>query len=234
MKYVFLDLDNTLTDRKATVSAYAEYFFTEFFESLNPEVSTEYLMEIFNNLDRGGYETHELRSRLISDLGIWKTPQSAEELSSHWQKWVPNNSLPMPGLYQCLRELIDMGFKLCLVTNGQSKNQRDKIMKLSLDQYFEKIIISEEVGFKKPDLRIFQIALEEMDCNQNEAFFVGDHPINDYMGSIEAGFEGIWLEGAHSWPNNKTKQYSIKNLNELCPLVRSLTNKSRERRTKKQ
>ena len=229
MRYVFLDLDNTLTDKKATVSAYAEYFFAEYNDSLNPDVSKEYLKEAFNGLDRGGYETHEVRSQLISELGIWKCTVSADELSKHWQSWVPKNSLPMIGLYQCLTELIEMSFKLCLVSNGQSKNQREKIKKLALDEYFEKIVISEEVGFKNPDIQIFQKALCKMGCNADEAFFVGDHPLNDYMGSIEAGLFGIWYEGAHQWPDDYPKPVSIKTLNELCPLVRNLTIKGKGR-----
>lgn len=128
----------------------------------------------------------------------------------------------MAGLYQCLNELVEMGCKLCLVSNGQSKNQRDKIKKLCLEKYIEKIVISGEVGFKKPDIRIFQSALTEMQCNADEAFFVGDHPLNDYVGSIKAGLVGIWLEGAHHWPDGFPKPVSISNLNELCPLIRNL------------
>ena len=225
MKYVFLDLDNTLTDRKATVSAYAEFFSEEFRDSLKDSVSNDYLTDTFIKLDKGGYETHDARSESIRDLKIWKNSQSAVELSLHWQNWVPNNSLPMSGLYECLSELLDMSFRLCLVSNGQSKNQRDKIKKLSLDQYFEKIVISEEVGFKKPDHRIFKFALSEMGCSAEDVFFIGDHPVNDYKGSSVLGFTGIWFEGAHTWPEGQDRPLSIRNLGELCPMVRNLTNK---------
>lgn len=227
MKYIFFDLDNTLTDRKATVSAYAEYFFAEYCDLLNPDVSIEYLKETFNHQDKGGYETHEVRSQIINESEIWKDAVSADELSKHWQSWVPNNSLPMDGLYQCLFELLELEFKLCLVTNGQSKNQRDKIKKLSLEKYFKKNIISEEVGFRKPDIRIFHKALCVMGCNAEEAFFVGDHPLNDYMGSLNAGLVGIWLEGAHQWPDDYPKPVSIKALNELCPLIQKFTIKGK-------
>lgn len=85
MRYVCLDLDNTLTDRKATVSAYAEYFIADYHASLDPDVSIEHVKEIFNNLDNGGYESHEKRSKLISELEIWKKAEPAENLSRHWQ-----------------------------------------------------------------------------------------------------------------------------------------------------
>lgn len=225
MKFAFFDLDNTLTDRRATVSAYADYFLSEFRECLKNGVSIEHLSSAFNELDKGGYEAHEIRSAAISTLDIWRNPKAPEELSSHWQNWVPANALPMKGMAECLKEMLEMDFRLCLVSNGQSKNQRDKVKKLSLDSYFEKIVISEEVGYKKPDSRIFRLALKEMDCRAEESFFIGDHPANDYMGSTELGFTGIWIEGAHPWPGTHDKPLSIRNLSELCPLVRSLTGK---------
>jgi len=104
MKFIFFDLDNTLTDRKATIDAYAEYFLSEFRELLHDDISTDHLSSTFNELDKGGYETHDVRSAAIRDLNIW-------------HNWVPKNSLPMRGIYECLNELLDMGFKLCLVTN---------------------------------------------------------------------------------------------------------------------
>jgi putative hydrolase of the HAD superfamily len=180
---------------------------------------------MFNELDKGGYQTHEIRSEAIRDLNIWHSPKTIEELSTHWQSWVPNNSVPMKSMEECLACLIEMGFRLCLVSNGQSKKQRDKVNKLSLGQYLEAIVISEEVGFKKPDARIFEYALNVMDCKVEESFFVGDHPENDYLGSTSLGFTGIWLEGSHAWPEDLLRPLSVKNLNELCAKVRNLTNK---------
>jgi len=226
MKCAFFDLDNTLTDRTSTVGLYAEYFLYEFQQYLAEHVSVQYLATTFNELDRGGYETHDIRSAAIRNLAIWRKPVSAQDLSRHWQDWVPNHSLPMNGLNECLEELISMGFKLCLVTNGQSKNQRDKIKRLSLDKYFDTIVISEEFGVKKPDARIFKFALDQMACHANDAFFIGDHPVNDYLGSTAMGFTAIWLEGAHPWPKDIDKPLSINSLHELCPLVRNLIAKA--------
>jgi len=229
MRYAFFDLDNTLTDRRATVSAYADYFLEAFRDGLKDGILSDYLSAIFNELDRGGYETHAVRSESIARLDIWDKAKTASELSAHWQNWVPKNSLPMNGLDECLNELIDMEFSLCLVTNGQSKNQRDKIKRLSLEKYFKKIVISEEIGFKKPDSRIFEYALSEMDCAAEEAIFIGDHPVNDYIGSTELGFTGIWFEGLHDWPEHLGKPPSNRNLGELCSLVRDLTSKGKGR-----
>lgn len=220
MQYAFFGLDNTLTDRAATVAAYARFLASDYKDYLKDDISIESLAYAFKELDKGGYESHEARSNAICSLGIWRQAMDPTELSNHWQEWIPNNSLPMAGLYDCLNDFVDMGFQLCMVANGQAKNQRDKVDKLKLNPYFEEIVISEEVGFKKPDIRIFEYALAKMGVQAEDAFFVGDHPINDYLGSKEAGFTSIWFEGFHSWPRHMDPPLSIKSLNELSTLIK--------------
>ena len=228
MELIFFDLDNTLTDRKATVNAYTHYFVDSFSSSLKFGISVRDLSEQFNRFDKGGYETHEARSLLIRNLDIWQHKQTVSELSSHWQHWVPNHAIAMKGLNECLDELRQLEFRLCLVSNGQSKNQRQKINRLSVESYFEKIIISEEVGCSKPDKKIFTIALDAMGAKAENAFFVGDHPINDCIGSRKLGFTPIWLEGSHVWPDGYELPLRIQQLSELSPLVRRFTNTDTE------
>jgi putative hydrolase of the HAD superfamily len=61
-------------------------------------------------------------------------------------------------------------------------------------------VISEEAGVHKPDPRVFQRALDELACAGAEAWFVGDHPHNDVLGSAAVGMQPIWLAGVHPWP----------------------------------
>ena len=46
--------------------------------------------------------------------------------------------------------------KMGLITDGRSISQRNKIKSLDISKYFDKIIISEEVGHSKPSLNIFR------------------------------------------------------------------------------
>ncbi len=43
---------------------------------------------------------------------------------------------------------------------------------MNLNNYFDTIIISEEVGFSKPDKRIFELALNKLDCNQKMCYLL--------------------------------------------------------------
>lgn len=219
MKSVFLDLDNTLTDRTRTIHTYAEVFASQYRQYLVPDLKVIELAEQLIKLDQGGYAGHAGRSEAIAGLNIWTNPVQADDLSEHWQNWVPCYSEPMEGLHQCLSDLNEQGYRLALVTNGTSRGQRSKIGRLKLEKYFHRIVISEEVGIEKPDQQIFELALELMDCKASEAAFVGDHPLNDYQGSKKTGMLPIWFRGSHKWTSDRPAKYAISHLSELLPLL---------------
>lgn len=222
MTTVFFDLDNTLTDRTKTVNAYAHVFLNGFVDELKPNLDVSEIGMVLNELDAGGYGGHENRSKALLELPIWRQLVSTADLVEHWQGWVPSNSLPMDGLYSCLDELKSDGYDLALVTNGSRKAQRGKILVLNLEPYFDVCIVSEEVGIKKPDAGIFRCAVDAMNCTADQSIFVGDHPVNDYQGSKEFGMTPIWFEGSHDWPHSEPAQYSVSNLAELRPVIRSI------------
>ena len=51
------------------------------------------------------------------------------------------------------------------------------------------------VGVSKPDSRIFQIALSELDIHPEQAIYVGDTFLDDVVGSKRAGMFSAWLVG---------------------------------------
>jgi len=58
---------------------------------------------------------------------------------------------------------------------------------------FSVVLISEEVGIKKPDARIFRMGLEKFEVTAPEAIFVGDNPALDVAGPMAVGIRAIWL-----------------------------------------
>ena len=221
---VFFDLDNTLTNRTATIGAYVDKFANDFTQLLKPCLDKRELANRFNTLDCGGYARLEKRGAEIVGLDIWVSAPCVEDVCIHWQHWVCRSSIAMSGLYECLDSLVEMGIRLCLVTNGKSKVQRATVKALQLEQYFEHILISEEVGVKKPAPTIFLAALRKMDCIATQSIFIGDHPINDYLASEKLGFKALWLKGSHVWPTDQEPpQRVIRSLSEIHPIIKKLT-----------
>ena len=99
------------------------------------------------------------------------------------------------------------GFKTGLISNAWS-DMREYLVRQKLDEVFDHLIISAEIGAAKPDARIYRFALEQAKVKANEAVFVDDVPAN-----IEAceqiGMRGILF---------RDSQEVIRQLNEILGL----------------
>ncbi len=99
---------------------------------------------------------------------------------------------PFDGAIQALTALRDHGHLLALVTNGSSEFQRRKIERFALEPLFALILIEGELGFGKPDERIFRAALDHFDCAPDQAWMVGDNLEADIAGAQRQGIYGVW------------------------------------------
>src|SRR5215211_2903156 len=87
-------------------------------------------------------------------------------------------------------------YKTGLISNAWG-DLRDFIVREKLDDAFDKMIISAEVGAMKPEPKIFQIALEQFGMSPNEAVFVDDFLVN-IEGCEKVGIKGIHFQDPQS------------------------------------
>ena len=94
--------------------------------------------------------------------------------------------------------------------------QNRKIDALDIRKYFEIIIISEDVGMKKPDKNIFIRTCNELKIMPSEAIYVGDNYEIDIVGAINAGLKAIWL-------NKFTEEHKFKSsIDEIIQIKKLL------------
>lgn len=72
---------------------------------------------------------------------------------------------------------------LGLITNGPSNAQWEKIRKLSLEQYFDVILVSADLPWEKPEPEIFQKACHFLNVRPKECIMVGDKLETDILGN---------------------------------------------------
>ena len=99
---------------------------------------------------------------------------------------------PIPGALETVAELRRRGVRLALVTNGGAADQRAKIDRHAVDTRFDAVLVEGEVGFGKPDPRIFRLALERLEVTAAEAWMVGDDLPWDIAGAQAVGIHGVW------------------------------------------
>jgi putative hydrolase of the HAD superfamily len=101
-----------------------------------------------------------------------------------------------PDARACLERLKAAGIALALVTNGDARQQRDKIERHALAPFFDVIVIEGEFGAGKPDEVVYRAALEGLGACAHEACMVGDHLEFDVAGPQRLGLRGVWIDRA--------------------------------------
>jgi putative hydrolase of the HAD superfamily len=100
-------------------------------------------------------------------------------------------------LYPHVREVLDVlreRYRLALVTDAQSAHTRGELHKVGLLDYFDPIVISGDHGYRKPDRRLFQFALDRMGVAAENALYVGNDMHRDIFGAREAGMPTVMFE----------------------------------------
>ncbi len=97
-----------------------------------------------------------------------------------------------PGAERTLKYFLEQNVVLALVTNGQKKKQREKINRFRLERFFNIILVEEEMGYGKPDERVYHRALKELNLSADSVWFVGDNLEWDVGGPQKLGIYGIW------------------------------------------
>jgi len=217
---ILFDLDETLIDRTQSIGRYAERFQHDFTDNLVPTTASTIAADILAADERGYRPREALFADLVQRLP-WQTPPEVMRLRTHWETWFPASSVARAGLTETLTVLHAQGIRLGVVTNGVVRRQQPKITQLQIHPYLSTVIISEAVQVEKPDPRIFVRALAEVGCRASQAWFVGDHPVNDVLGAATAGLRPIWLTGVHPWPTDHPEPlWQIGTLIELVEMVR--------------
>jgi putative hydrolase of the HAD superfamily len=104
------------------------------------------------------------------------------------------NMYLLPGAQSTLDLLLSRGYRLGLLTNGDGETQRYKIERFGLAKYFERILIEGEIGFGKPDVRIYWLALSALGLKPEQTYMVGDNLNWDVEAAQQMGIKAIWID----------------------------------------
>lgn len=219
---IFFDLDDTLVDsRKAEKDASIE--FKKFFQEFS-NVDDDYFSDLWHKVAMEQYEryskgeiTYEKQkiNRIkifFSKFDIKKQDKEAEELFKKYlglyeEKWkVFNDTIT-------ILNKLKKKYKLGIITNGDEKQQKNKLKLTKLMKYFNSINISGEIGFSKPNKEIFEIACKRINEKPENCMMIGDSFKLDIQGALNNGLNAIWI-------NRKNEEFEFENqIKELKELI---------------
>lgn len=116
-------------------------------------------------------------------------------------------------------------FKLALISNVLPTTSAERIhellMEAELIDFFDVVLVSSEVGISKPEPRIFEIVLEELNVEPEEAVMVGNTISTDIFGGNRIGMKTVLLQPEQEYQRSEweTPDYIIHSLNELLNIL---------------
>ena len=116
-----------------------------------------------------------------------------------------------------------MEFKLGIVANIWSGGMNPVLERLGLEKFFDTTVASIDVGFKKPDPKIFHLALDHLELSPEEVIMVGDNPRTDIQGAHNLGIGTVRLMRGpnRTKPDLVEPDFKIRNLSALASIVQA-------------
>lgn len=201
--FVYFDLDDTLLDhRRAERLALGNLheFYLTLFGGLNltsvqdtyHEVNTDVWHRYGDGLiskERAKLERFELLlERLLIDGRALSADLSTYYMSRYAEHWSF-----VPGGRDAFLTIAD-SFQVGILTNGFTEVQNDKLARFpEIKRASSTIVISEDVGFMKPDPRIFHHAAALANCSPVDILYIGDSYRSDVTGGKGAGWNVAWF-----------------------------------------
>lgn len=234
IKAVVFDLDHTLYDRYETLKLVCYDLYRAKRHWFSKDIGEEQAAKIIIEAD-GRYIVEGWRSVLMHwiEKGLLLTDEKGEPLAEPteifdfiWNYGFLKHAVKYPYANRVLDELRTAGIKTALITNASGEKgiirQNTKLKLLEMENRFDNILISGQVGIFKPDRGIFDIMSKRLDIAPENMLYVGDNPINDVEGSRAAGYIPVWVRLREEYGEKCDCKFSVADISEIPALVDSI------------
>jgi putative hydrolase of the HAD superfamily len=132
---------------------------------------------------------------------------------------------PFPDVRPIFRGLRDAGLTLGIITDGLRIKQAEKIIRLGILDYLSPnaVFISDDIGISKPNVKLYERALKDLELDPEKVLYVGDNPKNDIDPPNSLGMNTVRVRrgGRHDQTPSETEpNYDINNFCDLAEIIR--------------
>lgn len=196
---IFFDLDHTLWDFDRNSKLAFEQLFIKHAISLKVEdflkVYEPLNFEFWKLYREDKISKTELRrmrfSEALEPFGIQFDLPMIDQLATDYIDELPKNNYLFEGVVDLL-DYLQANYTLHIITNGFEEVQRLKLINSGIRPYFETVTTSEEAGVKKPNPKIFRIALEKAASDSQQSIMIGDTFEADILGAEAVGMHTLF------------------------------------------
>ena len=124
--------------------------------------------EAFYKENISGRSTGEIVRELLPDLPKDEGREIGDAKEANFRERAGELE-PLPGLLDFLRKATERALKTALVTNAPEENVEAILLALELGEYFDELVLSDEVGRVKPDPEPYRVTLDRLGVSPEEA-----------------------------------------------------------------
>ena len=227
-KHLFFDLDHTIWDfdKNAEETLHELYHVYDLKQlGLNSpdafiEVYTRNNHQLWADYHVGKISKQVLRetrfAKTFTDMGV-SPDHIPNQFENDYVNICPTKTNLFPQAHETLTYLQDK-YTLHLISNGFKESTEMKVSITGIKKYFTTVVISEIVGYNKPDKAIFEYALNVAGAIISESMMIGDSVEADIRGAQDFGMKAIYFN-----PAGKEKPEDVElQITSLCELMKLL------------
>ena len=170
IKYLFFDIGSTFVDETECVKKRCEVIIES------------------NNIDRQEFYD---RVEECAKTDSYAVRAAALYYGAEIPRWYGELEKLYPDTKMIL-EALSKKYKLGVIAN-QSLGTKERLDNWNIGKYFDVVVASAEADCAKPDLKIFNLALEQAGCKPNDAVMIGDRLDNDIVPAKQIGMKTVWV-----------------------------------------
>jgi len=218
------DIDQTLWDfhslRRAGLAACLDLIRDRSNRRIVEAWTIDGLQDRFDRIEAvtTGQMLANVRTRSLQEAAAEAAPDDptlGRELSDLYFKHRHGPAEPFPDAVPALCELRTAGYKLGIVSNGNSHLDR-----IGLEGFWDDVVLGPDHGLAKPDPAIFRLVESRLGCDAANTVCVGDDLDKDVRGPQQAGWRAIWNRRAdETLPPGFEPDAIVQTLTELPAIV---------------
>lgn len=202
-KHLFIDLDKTIWDFEANSKAAFMEIFGKRDLKKKGITGIDAFLQVYHRINDmlwALYRENKIKKEVLNikrfeltllDFGI-DDLILATHIAEDYVTISPRKTILFPYAHDALTHLKSKYF-LHIITNGFEELQQQKLDNCDLRKYFTTITTSEEAGVKKPEIQIFELALQKAGATAKESLMIGDDLEVDVAGAKGIGMGTLYF-----------------------------------------
>lgn len=223
IKFVFVDLDNTILDFNKSENTALKLTLSQMGIHADDSVALAYSQindSLWKMLEKGKITRSELCVKRFAML-FARINSNADPVDAnrHYTETLAQQVFFIDGAEELLKNL-SQKYRLFIASNGNAPVQHGRIDRSGIAKYFENIFISQEVGANKPSREFFDLCFEKIEgFDKNQAIIFGDSLTSDIAGGKNAGILTCWYNPEKAAVGDIKPDFTVNSLNGFIKVL---------------